>query len=104
MFGLQRGLKTAGAKSILLTLWSVDDEATCYFIVQLYKKLEIGRSMHEAFNMARETMKEYNKTDQSDQSDIGGANNSYTQRRRMTVPRFDEPYYYNAFILIDSTF
>lgn len=104
VFGLQRGLKTAGAKSILLTLWSVDDEATCYFIVQLYKKLEIGLSMHEAFNMARETMKEYNNNDQSDQSDIGGANNSYTQRRRMTVPRFDEPYYYNAFILIDSTF
>lgn len=98
VYGLQRGLKTAGVKTIISTLWSVDDEATCFFIIQLYKNLEAGQSLHEAFWTARDTLRKYEKTYGSSSN----ASGSYTQRRRITIPKFNKPYFYNAFILIDG--
>lgn len=99
VYGLQRGLKTAGVKTIISTLWSVDDEASCFFIIQLYKNLESGQNLHEAFWSARDTLKKYVKT-YGGSSDTSG---SFTQRRRaITIPKFNKPYFYNAFILIDG--
>lgn len=100
VYGLQRGLKTAGVRSIISTLWSVDDEASCYFIIQLYKNLEAGQGLYKAFGSARDSLKKYEKTYGDTPA---AANGSYTQRRRViTVPKFNKPYYYNAFILIDG--
>lgn len=99
VYGLQRGLKSAGVKSIISTLWSVDDEATCYFIIQLYKNLEKGQRLYDAFWAAREALKKYEKTYGNPASSVSG---SYTQRRRITVPKYNKPYFYNAFILIDG--
>jgi len=101
VYGLQRGLKTAGVKTIISTLWSVDDEATCFFIIQLYRNLEKGNSLYESFWAARETLKKYEKT-YGGSSAIGTASGSFTQRRRITIPKFNKPYFYNAFILIDG--
>lgn len=99
VYGLQRGLKTAGVKTIISTLWSVDDEASCFFIIQLYKNLESGQGLHEAFWSARDALKKYVKT-YGGSSDTSG---SFTQRRRaITIPKFNKPYFYNAFILIDG--
>ena len=102
VYGLQRGLKTAGVKTIISTLWSVDDEASCFFIIQLYKNLETGMALHEAFWTARETLKKYEKTYGGAASATDDANGSYIQRRRITIPKFNKPYFYNAFILIDG--
>lgn len=102
VYGLQRGLKTAGVKAIISTLWSVDDEASCFFIIQLYKSLETGLPVHEAFATAREALKKHEKTYGNSSSDTNDVNGSYTQRRRITIPKFNKPYFYNAFILIDG--
>lgn len=102
VYGLQRGLKTAGVKTIISTLWSVDDEASCFFIIQLYNNLEAGMILHEAFWTARETLKKYEKTYGGSASATDDANGSYIQRRRITIPKFNKPYFYNAFILIDG--
>ena len=101
VYGLQRGLKTAGVKTIISTLWSVDDEATSFFIIQLYKNLEAGMILHDAFWTARESLKKYEKTygSSSEPSDTKGG---YVQRRRFTFPKYNKPYFYNAFILIDG--
>ena len=101
VYGLQRGLKTAGVKTIISTLWSVDDEASCFFIVQLYKNLEAGMALYDAFWAARDTLRKYEKT-YGGSSFADDANGSYTQRRRITIHKFDKPYFYNAFILIDG--
>ena len=99
VYGLQRGLKTAGVKTIISTLWSVDDEASCFFILQLYKNLESGQGLHKAFWSARDALIKYKKT-YGGSSDTSG---SFTQRRRaITVPKFNKPYFYNSFILIDG--
>ena len=39
VFGLQRGMKKAGVKSLMMSLCKVDDDATTLFMTIFYKKL-----------------------------------------------------------------
>ena len=74
VYGIQRGLKNAGAKSIVCTLWDIDDKASCFFMIRFYQYLKTYKDLHKAFCRAREAMKN----------------------------DFDEPSYRDAFILIDA--
>ncbi|MBV9081068.1 MAG: CHAT domain-containing protein [Acidobacteriaceae bacterium] len=42
LVGLTRGLLYAGARSLLLSLWDVDDRSTAEFMKQFYSKLQAG--------------------------------------------------------------
>ena len=42
VYGLQRSLAVAGARSTLLSLWKVDDAATLEFMTRFYKRLKAG--------------------------------------------------------------
>ena len=68
-------------------------------MIQLYMNLEKGQKLYEAFWAARDALKKYEKTYGDPASSASG---SYTQRRRITVPKYNKPYFYNAFILIDG--
>lgn len=57
VFGLQRGFKKAGAQTIIMSLWEVDDYATQLLMVEFFKKLGSGLSKREAFNAAQEYVK-----------------------------------------------
>jgi CHAT domain-containing protein/tetratricopeptide (TPR) repeat protein len=48
LFGLQRALSVAGARTTLLSLWKVDDEATAYFMQRYYTFLKQGKGRMEA--------------------------------------------------------
>jgi CHAT domain-containing protein len=48
VYGLQRGLTVAGARSTLLSLWKVDDAATAHFMRRYYKLLQEGKGRMEA--------------------------------------------------------
>jgi CHAT domain-containing protein/tetratricopeptide (TPR) repeat protein len=48
LFGLQRALSVAGARTTLLSLWKVDDEATSYFMQRYYTLLKQGKGRMEA--------------------------------------------------------
>lgn len=102
VYGLQRGLKTAGVDAIVSTLWSVDDEASCLFIIQLYKNLETGMTVSDAFWAAREALRKYEKSYGVASSSNVAAKGIQSQSRRITVQKFNKPYYLNAFILIDG--
>lgn len=48
VYGLQRSLTVAGARSTLLSLWKVDDAATAVFMSRYYQRLKDGEGRSEA--------------------------------------------------------
>ena len=82
VFGLQRGFKKAGANSILMSLWRVNDEATKIFMVQFYKYLLSGQSKHQSLLLAQQYLREF-KNSEGEQC-------------------FNSPQYWAAFILLDD--
>ena len=53
VYGLQRGLKKAGAQSIVMSLWRVPDEATALLMTAFYEALTQGLSATHALRQAR---------------------------------------------------
>lgn len=79
VFGLQRGFKKAGARSILMSLWKVDDEATCFLMTEFYNNW-IGKKM---------TM-------------LGALEEAKKTVRSQKEKGWDDPKYWAAFILLDG--
>ena len=79
VFGLQRGFKRAGASSILMSLWKVDDDATCLLMTTFYKSwIQDGKTKHQALEIAKKEVRSHKEKG------------------------WDNPTYWAAFILIDS--
>lgn len=53
VIGLQRAFKQAGVKSIVMSLWNVNDEATEQFMSFFYQSMINGHNKREAFDFAR---------------------------------------------------
>ena len=59
VFGIQRGLKMAGAKTLLLSLWKVDDVVTKEYMVLFYDYLiNQDYQIQEAYNKTQEIIRE----------------------------------------------
>ena len=54
--GIARAFLGAGARSVLVSLWAIDDEATMEFMKVFYQQLVNGRSASEALNKAMKSM------------------------------------------------
>ena len=57
VFGLQRGFKKAGAKTIIMSLWKVDDEATMKLMTSFYQHYLEGMSKEKAFREAQNELR-----------------------------------------------
>ncbi len=75
ILGLQSAFKEAGAQSLLMTLWSVNDKATSEFMKRFYTYLYGGKTKHESLQRARADL--------------------------MASPDFNDPLYWAPFILLD---
>jgi CHAT domain-containing protein/tetratricopeptide (TPR) repeat protein len=53
LIGLSRGLFSAGARSVLLSLWMVDDETTAQLMVVFYQETKTGRSLSACLRQAQ---------------------------------------------------
>lgn len=76
VYGLQRAFKLAGAKSIIMSLWKVDDYATQKLMISFYRNYLNGMSMREALHESQKTLRE--------------------------TQGYEKPYYWAAFILLDA--
>lgn len=76
VLGLQRGFKKAGANTILMSLWDVNDEATQILMTEFYRNYLNGKSKREALLTAQKMVR--------------------------NTPGFDDPEYWAAFILLDA--
>ncbi|WP_285827749.1 CHAT domain-containing tetratricopeptide repeat protein [Bacteroides acidifaciens] len=76
VFGLQRGFKLAGANTLLMSLWQVDDAATQKLMTEFYRNYLSGKSKHESLRLAQKSLRD---------------NHQYS-----------DPEYWAAFILLDA--
>jgi CHAT domain-containing protein len=72
VYGLQRSFKAAGAKTILMSLWKVNDQATQQLMTEFYSNLAATGDKYESFRKAQIRLKE----------------------------SFPDPYYWGAFIMV----
>lgn len=60
VYGLQRGFKKAGVKSILMTLWDVEDKPTRKFVSTFFDHFSKTQNKYESYNIAlKEIQKKY---------------------------------------------
>ena len=59
--GIARAFMAAGARSVVVSLWAIDDEATFEFMKSFYHNLVKGRSASESLNHAMKCLKESEK-------------------------------------------
>ena len=72
VYGLQRAFLIAGSKSIIMSLWSVDDMATKDLMIEFYTHYAKDKDLDSSFRKAMNTMK----------------------------AKYKEPYYWGAFVLM----
>ncbi|KAL9962552.1 hypothetical protein ACROYT_G031660 [Oculina patagonica] len=56
--GIARAFLGAGARSVLVSLWALEDEATLEFMRVFYERLVEGKKASEALNCATNYMRE----------------------------------------------
>jgi CHAT domain-containing protein len=58
VYGLQRALKLSGSRCVIMSLWSVDDEATLQLMVYFYENFLQSSNAHDAMRKAQNKLKE----------------------------------------------
>lgn len=77
VYGLQRAFQTAGAKTVLMSLWVVNDEVTMKLMSAFYKNWILGKqTKREAFK------------------------NAQIEIQKMDKGKYKSPYYWGGFVMV----
>lgn len=111
VFGLQRGFKKAGAQSLLMSLWKVDDQATQMLMTQFYANLIKGQSIYEALREAQRYVRDYETEETVIVNEVTPSQKRRMERQGITweaqkevrkIHPYAHPKYWAAFILLDA--
>ena len=107
VFGLQRGFKKAGANTLLMSLWKVDDTATQLLMTQFYKNMLSGMGKYEALTAAQKYLRELEvevKPEKTAFQQIMDGKDGKKEKNpeHKTVRKYANPYYWAAFVLLDG--
>lgn len=89
VFGIQRGLKKAGAKTLLMSLWKVDDEATSLLMTEFYRNLTLGKDAYESLHIAQMYLRTLERVVKE-------------EGKEKKIAIYSHPYYWAAFVLLDA--
>ncbi len=112
VFGLQRGFKKAGANTMLMSLWKVNDAATRMLMEQFYKGLLNKKTKLQALKEAQEYVRDYKEEktvnmngnltpSQKRRMEREGVSTETQTETQITQP-YESPLYWAAFILLDA--
>jgi len=62
VYGLQRAFQIAGAKTVVMSLWSVDDAATKELMINFYQELLKTSDKYQAFRSAQQRLMDHYKS------------------------------------------
>lgn len=91
VYGLQRGFKKAGAKTLLVSLRKVYDDATRILMTEFYRNYLSGKSKIESLKAAQQFLRNYIDPDTDIKSSGGDA-----------ITPYAEPEFWAYFILVDA--
>lgn len=98
--GLVRALKMAGVRTIVASLWEVDDNATRLFMQNFYREIAAGNSRNKAFTIAKEKVAQTEYRNPIRRFNVGKMHRVKSDDERISFP-YSTPYFHSAFILID---
>lgn len=76
LFGLQRAFKKAGAKTMVMTLWSVSDVVTKEFMIKFYENL-------------------------ADKNNNWNKRKAFNEAKSYIRSKYEDPYYWAGFVMLD---
>lgn len=96
VYGMQRGLKQAGVKSMMISLWSVNNYSSSVFYKHFYQALskQENKSFHDALKVARQEMMSEKKKFKY--------MNMNTLEEEEEVWELGKPQYTHPYVLIDA--
>lgn len=99
VFGLQRGFKKAGTKSLLMSLWKVDDKATQLLMTRFYANLTSGMTKKASLTEAQQYLRTYTPDPQVYEDDevFEGL-----EEEPIDEHPYSSPQYWAAFVLLDA--
>jgi CHAT domain-containing protein/tetratricopeptide (TPR) repeat protein len=95
VYGLQRAFKIAGAKSIIMSLWKVDDDATQELMVSFYKHW-LGPTQPSPEGRVNAS-----KTSLQGNSVVPGRlRSAFLAAQKELKAKYPDPYYWGAFVMV----
>ncbi len=98
--GLVRALKMAGVRTVVASLWEVDDNATRLFMQTFYEGLRSGLSRPEAFAKSRSTVAGKEQRIPVRRFDAGKMRRVDSGEVKVSYP-YRAPFFHSPFIMID---
>ena len=111
VFGLQRGFKKAGANTLLISLWSVHDDATRLLMTRFYADLISGMGKAEALRDAQRYVREYEREREVFEDDgrkkLAAKDREEAQMnevKKVVIKErpYQDPAFWAAFVLLDA--